>query len=468
MSRVKRPINRTLSRVGVTFIALICLLVGTQTYLLFSDAYYNKYEESMSHVLRYLVGIVDEDDLEQCIEEKKKTKKYKILQKNLNRFKEDVEFSSIYIVLPSEKKDALQTVISARDSSDIKAGKEEPEILSEMKGYTKKKIGQYRRALISDTITFFKRSDDDGSYLVAAMPLLTSDGRLCALACADISMKNISDPLRKYMIISILLTAMIGTIFVVILIVLIKKRVTDPVLKLERSTQHFARQSNEGTDPGQLYFDVPEINIENEVQSLSITIEQMSYDIKNYVENIMSAEERADTAEKEAEGMSKIAYQDALTRVKSKAAFDLEMEKLDEEIKDEKSRFAMVMVDLNDLKLVNDKYGHNKGDEYLIGSCQIICKIFKHSPVFRIGGDEFVAVLRGEDHANRNLLIAKLKMAFKTTSQKEEKNPWERYSAAVGMGEHLPGNVETAEDVLKRADEEMYIHKSRVKTSEPR
>ena len=144
------------------------------------------------------------------------------------------------------------------------------------------------------------------------------------------------------------------------------------------------------------------------------------------------------------------------------------MEKLDEEIKDEKSRFAMVMVDLNDLKLVNDKYGHNKGDEYLIGSCQIICKIFKHSPVFRIGGDEFVAVLRGEDHANRNLLIAKLKMAFKTTSQKEEKNPWERYSAAVGMGEHLPGNVETAEDVLKRADEEMYIHKSRVKTSEPR
>jgi GGDEF domain-containing protein len=54
------------------------------------------------------------------------------------------------------------------------------------------------------------------------------------------------------------------------------------------------------------------------------------------------------------------------------------------------------MFDLNDLKHINDRYGHERGDEYIVNCCRLICQVFKHSPVFRIGGDEFVALLRGE------------------------------------------------------------------------
>jgi GGDEF domain-containing protein len=92
-----------------------------------------------------------------------------------------------------------------------------------------------------------------------------------------------------------------------------------------------------------------------------------------------------------------------------------------------------------------------------------MCVIYKHSPIFRIGGDEFVAVLRGGDYENRNLLLSKIKSSFRESSDDMSRKPWERYSAAAGMAEHLPGDDETAQDVLKRADIEMYNDKKRIK-----
>lgn len=41
------------------------------------------------------------------------------------------------------------------------------------------------------------------------------------------------------------------------------------------------------------------------------------------------------------------------------------------------------------LDCLNDTYGHTAGDNYIKGCCKVICQIYKHSPVFRIGGDEF-------------------------------------------------------------------------------
>lgn len=49
--------------------------------------------------------------------------------------------------------------------------------------------------------------------------------------------------------------------------------------------------------------------------------------------------------------------------------------------------------------------GHQAGDEYIIGACRIICNKFKHSPVFRIGGDEFVAISEGEDYEHIDSIL---------------------------------------------------------------
>ena len=92
---------------------------------------------------------------------------------------------------------------------------------------------------------------------------------------------------------------------------------------------------------------------------------------------------------------NEMARRDELTHTKNKTAYH-EMEKELQLLMDEGCQpFGIVVCDINGLKVINDTEGHKAGDDYIKASCMLVCRIFHHSPVFRIGGDEFVAVLRG-------------------------------------------------------------------------
>jgi len=95
----------------------------------------------------------------------------------------------------------------------------------------------------------------------------------------------------------------------------------------------------------------------------------------------------------------------------------------------------MVMVDINNLKHVNDEYGHKNGDMYIKGCCHMISDVFRYSPVYRIGGDEFIVILFGSDYENRIKLCKKLKDEFRATYEQQSIPSWLRYSAAVGMAD---------------------------------
>ena len=121
------------------------------------------------------------------------------------------------------------------------------------------------------------------------------------------------------------------------------------------------------------------------------------------------------------------------------------------------------MIDLNSLKLVNDLYGHEKGDIYITGSCSIICMIFDHSPVFRIGGDEFLVILENTDYKFRDQLMAALKSSVEGNITKIDCNPWEKFSLAAGIAVYNPDIDKDVSTVFKRADKSMYTNKQRMK-----
>ena len=125
--------------------------------------------------------------------------------------------------------------------------------------------------------------------------------------------------------------------------------------------------------------------------------------------NTRVAGERAQRSERELGQVRKIAYMDTLTGVGSKLAYAEEEATIDEAIREgTMSDLAVVVCDVNGLKYVNDTYGHAAGDEYIRAACQLICDVFAHSQIYRIGGDEFVAIVRGEDYERRNELLAEL------------------------------------------------------------
>lgn len=153
------------------------------------------------------------------------------------------------------------------------------------------------------------------------------------------------------------------------------------------------------------------------------------------------------------ERLSELMQQDALTLVKNRIAYE---KYLSQPL--ENDDFAVIMFDINNLKTINDKYGHDMGDLYIKNCCKLICDFFKRSPIFRIGGDEFVAILREGDYVNRKELMSEFRAKLDSL-QSENLNIWERLSIASGMAEYSKGSNENIKDVIKRADTLMYENK---------
>jgi len=161
--------------------------------------------------------------------------------------------------------------------------------------------------------------------------------------------------------------------------------------------------------------------------------------------------------------ISDLAYTDALTGVKSKTAYGEEVRKINDGIRMGFNQFGIMMFDINGLKEMNDTHGHDAGDNYIRNSCRLICTVFKHSPVFRIGGDEFVAILRGQDLLKADILLHQFYERIEEIGRKAEK-PEEAISLAAGMAVFKEEKDKDYQDVFKRADENMYVNKKSIKS----
>ena len=156
----------------------------------------------------------------------------------------------------------------------------------------------------------------------------------------------------------------------------------------------------------------------------------------------------------------KMSNRDPLTGVKDMTAYTDMVGTLTEEIQKTGGniRFGLVECDINGLKGVNDQLGHDVGDTYIKNCSALICSIFKHSPVFRIGGDEFVTVLRGEDYEARAALLEELKL--KVAQAENISSVFDgKASMAYGLAVFDSELDEGVSTVFRRADGSMYNKK---------
>ena len=157
--------------------------------------------------------------------------------------------------------------------------------------------------------------------------------------------------------------------------------------------------------------------------------------------------------------LNKRVFVDALTSVRNKGAFSEYIETLQEQVdRKEKSNFAIGVFDCNNLKQINDRYGHDKGDEYLKAASRLICRVFQHSPVFRIGGDEFAVVLENEDFQNKDELVRVFEEKQKEICTSADFK-WDEVRVAMGIAVYDPNHDRTVNETVRRADKLMYENK---------
>ena len=177
------------------------------------------------------------------------------------------------------------------------------------------------------------------------------------------------------------------------------------------------------------------------------------------IEDIDEQVRRENQYELELQSANERALTDRLTGIKNKNAYQ-DMEQILQKGIDsgQWQPFGLLVCDLNDLKKVNDTFGHKAGDDYIRTACHMICVIFTHSPVYRVGGDEFVVLLKGNDFTDREQLISKLQERVEQNMSKE-KAP----VIAAGFAEFDPDKHSRICEVFELADSRMYENKRTMK-----
>lgn len=185
--------------------------------------------------------------------------------------------------------------------------------------------------------------------------------------------------------------------------------------------------------------------IENEGMRLIVGINNIEASVRQeeeYAKTLAQAQKRASI--------------DALTGVRNRHAFLSAEEDIDYQIGTRRAPgFAVTVLDVNDLKRVNDTEGHAAGDQVIRDACRVICDTFKHNPVFRIGGDEFAVISQGSDYDHIDELIGMIE----TYNEEALRNGG--HALACGMSKF--DDDDSAEAVFERADHAMYANKAKLK-----
>ncbi|MFO7818957.1 MAG: diguanylate cyclase [Halanaerobacter sp.] len=168
------------------------------------------------------------------------------------------------------------------------------------------------------------------------------------------------------------------------------------------------------------------------------------------------------TERKEAkEKLKKHAYYDELTGVYNR---QMGLEILEEEKRKLKPGeiLSVCFIDVNNLKIVNDNYGHKEGDKLIkLAATTIDREIRTSDKLIRLGGDEFLICFPKCDIAFANEIWERIKKKFRLINKKMNK-PYQ-ISASHGIAEYKSGEKISVEELITIADEKMYEEKEKMK-----
>jgi diguanylate cyclase (GGDEF)-like protein len=225
-----------------------------------------------------------------------------------------------------------------------------------------------------------------------------------------------------------------------VLAAVVARLVTRPINSISHAVQRF------GTDQ---QIEVPELRRRDELGALARSFAKMQYQITTQIRALAQSHQELEL----------LARHDPLTGLPNRRYFQ---ERLDDALARalrSKTRFAILFIDVDKFKAINDQYGHEAGDEVLKAiAIRLQANTRKVDTVARMGGDEFVVLLDSTDN----------QQAIELTAEKLLENvlkpiPWLDQELEVGLSvgiSQFPDNGRTAHELLSSADHAMYRVKS--------
>ena len=270
---------------------------------------------------------------------------------------------------------------------------------------------------------------DSDKYLRVSNDLV--NGMTLVLSASYDDIRQIRDDITYKILFAVLI---LFALFALIAIFIVK-RIVDPLKKL---TDASAKLSGGDYSVEIGHSDTHEINL-------------LSTAFENMAKRLCEREEL----------LRRSANLDSLTGLQNTTAYTAWAAEFNKEIESKQADFGVVVLDLNNLKKTNDEYGHEVGDKLILASAKIISDVFRSSPIFRIGGDEFLVILQESDPDRYGQLLKQLEWECANTYINEDKNI--PVSMAIGFAAFDASKDHALKDVFKRADHAMYENKRKGK-----
>jgi diguanylate cyclase (GGDEF)-like protein len=159
------------------------------------------------------------------------------------------------------------------------------------------------------------------------------------------------------------------------------------------------------------------------------------------------------------EHLDRMAHEDSLVSLPNRRGFMRQLDRLIDRVKRYGDSGALLFVDVDGLKMINDSFGHSAGDEALIKVSELLQAGTRASDcVARIGGDEFAILLEHADDEAARQTAARLADLVADGDLRRE---GEALPLSIAVGVAVISSADTAEAVIARADAEMYEAKER-------
>ncbi len=298
-----------------------------------------------------------------------------------------------------------------------------------------------------------------GWLVTSGFPVM-NNGKVIAHLFVDIDMNDIKAKEQSYVVTATLIMIGLTIILLIFSLLYFNRSVIKPVTMLSETAKNYCSENNDVIHHA---FEELHFKTNDEISDLLSSMKQMETDMNSNITSLLDTKVALRETEEKANNMQELAVKDALTGIRNKMAYDHEVRKLEADLADGFNEFGLAMIDLNYLKRTNDTYGHEKGNISIRRLCMLVCEVFEHSPVFRIGGDEFVVVLKNRDYRNVDNLVAEFNARLEQLQNDDTLNPWEQISAAIGYYKFDKTVDKTVDDVFKKADKAMYDRKVAMK-----
>ena len=437
---------------------LLSFSVSLISYLLFKDSAVNDRIKNVDGMVTLLVSEINPYRVDDYAEYGRRLEDYKALEEKFYTVKNsnsNVKYLYVYRFL----EEGCQVIFDLNTSNleGDKAG---------MFINLDKTLYPYKEDLLAGRPIPPIISDDEYGYLLTLYkPVYDEKGKCQCYAAIDFSMDILPEYTRTFVIKLLALFLGCFVFIFAIGISFVENNIILPVNTMAYSARNFSYDSATAREKNIEQIKTLKIQTGDEIENLYSALLRTTENISRYLEHLQRAKTQVSDMRVRFTAMDEIAHKDSLTGVKNKTAYTEATALLDKKILAAQANFCIVMVDVNFLKRINDNYGHECGNTYLVNACRLVCAVFGEENVYRIGGDEFVVIIEGEKVSLIKYFLAQFKFEMDRKNTNDALQPWEKISAAVGVAYYEPSQDKNSDEVFKRADKEMYENKLAMKAA---